>query len=112
MNIPDPPVVNVYSSPGPIQAFGREGLRKIMEENAPALRKLNFIRPDVSLDEPVLVYKIPTKAGTLVLCPFIDSNGYRSIACRFEDELSPARGSPEWADQWGERMGWPRKLRR
>jgi hypothetical protein len=121
MSVPDYPEFNLYSSPGPIQVLGWEGLRQVMEENAPALRKLNSIRPDwilllaskwvVSPDEPVQVFTIPTKAGTLVLCPIIDPNGYRSIFYRFKDEPAPARGSPEWADQWGESMGWPKKLR-
>jgi hypothetical protein len=115
--VPDFPEFNLYSSPGPIRELGWERLRQITEENASALRGLNFIRPDlaskgaVSPDEPVQVFKIPTKAGTLVLCPIIDSDGYRSISFRFMDEPSPVRGSPEWADQWGESMGWPKKLR-
>jgi hypothetical protein len=121
MSIPDPPEFNLYSSPGPIRVFGWEGLRRIMEDKAPLLRKLNFIRPDwmlllvrkgaASLDDPVQIVTVATEAGTLVLCPFIDSNDYRSICFRFENEPSPARGSPEWADQWGESMGWPKKLR-
>jgi hypothetical protein len=122
MSIPEPPEFNLYSSPGPIQAFGWEGLRRIMEENAPELRKLSFIRPEwmlllirkgvASLDEPTQVFKVSTDFGTLVLCPIIDRNGYRSIAFRFEDEPSPAPGSTEWADQWGQSMGWPKKQRR
>jgi hypothetical protein len=103
-------------------ALGWERLRRIMEENASELRKLNFIRPDwmlllvrkgaVSPKEPVRVFKIPTEAGVLVLCPIIDTNSYRSIYFRFEDEPPSGRGSPGWADQWGESLGWPKKLRR
>jgi hypothetical protein len=121
MSVPDYPEFNLYSSPGPIRELGWERLRRIMEENASELRKLNFIRPDwmlllvrkgaVSPKESVRVFKIPTEAGVLVLCPIIDTNSYRSISFWFEGEPAPAPGSPEWADQWGESMGWPKKLR-
>ncbi len=122
MSIPEPSEFNLYSSPGPIRELGWERLRQIMEENAPVLRKLNFIRPDwmlllvrkgaVSPNEPTQVFTVATEVGTLVLCPIIDSNGYRSIVFRFENEPSPDPGSPEWAEQWGQSMGWPTKLRR
>jgi hypothetical protein len=119
----DYPEFNMYSSPEPIQAFGWDGLRRIMEDNAPALRKPKFIRPDwmlflaskgaASLNEQIPLLSVCTETGKLLLCPLIDSNGYRSVLFMFEGEgPSPDQALPEWADQLGENLGWPKKLRR
>lgn len=78
------PEFNLYSQPKLIAEFGWEGLRKIMEQNAVSLRKCEFrpIKEVITRESSKIGLHFliaATRRESLLVVPFVDGNGYRSV---------------------------------
>lgn len=92
-NRPSFPEFNLFSVDAPAKLLGWNRLRQIMEINAPQLRTMTFLsiqQMQRQINWTAQVVIVETAFGPLCLCPFLDSEGYRSIMFRFDEPIKTA----------------------